>query len=272
MLEPRRIETNVEPKVIEQLGNNTYYYNYDIKSDIVSVSEIGDETRWNFIQVYLRGIPDYERCLNAIIREYVDVDEELALVNKYNAYQMGNSENAYVCEQYDEYITKVQEIKAKVRADFNKSPEVKENKLIPRQADAVKLLQMLIPSFELTDEQSLEVKAFYPDWNDCIGGALQVGDKVVYKNALYKVKQNISIVLETQAPGIATAALYEEIVEKQSGTKDDPITYPSDGNMTIYKDKYYKEDGIIYKCIRDSGQPLYAKLASLVGNYVELAN
>lgn len=30
MLEPRRIEMNVQPNSIEKLGNGTYYYNYDI--------------------------------------------------------------------------------------------------------------------------------------------------------------------------------------------------------------------------------------------------
>lgn len=32
MLEPRRIEMDVQPDLIEKLGNGTYYYNYDIKS------------------------------------------------------------------------------------------------------------------------------------------------------------------------------------------------------------------------------------------------
>lgn len=41
--------------------------------------------------------------------------------------------------------------------------------------------------------------------------------------------------------------------------------------MTVYNGKYYLEDGITYKCVRDPGQPLYATCASLVGNYFEVA-
>ena len=41
--------------------------------------------------------------------------------------------------------------------------------------------------------------------------------------------------------------------------------------MTIYSGKYYTEDGVLYLCIRDSGQPLYSALKDLVGNYVNTA-
>ena len=39
MLEPRRIEMDVQPDLIEKLGNGTYYYNYDIKSKEVNVTD-----------------------------------------------------------------------------------------------------------------------------------------------------------------------------------------------------------------------------------------
>ena len=39
----------------------------------------------------------------------------------------------------------------------------------------------------------------------------------------------------------------------------------------IFKDKYYIQSKVLYKCIRDSGQPLSPNLSDLVGNYVEKA-
>lgn len=57
-------------------------------------------------------------------------------------------------------------------------------------------------------------------------------------------------------PSINTASLWEVINVENAGTLDDPIPY--DQTMTVYNGKYYLEEGIIYKCIRDSGQPLYA--------------
>lgn len=41
--------------------------------------------------------------------------------------------------------------------------------------------------------------------------------------------------------------------------------------MEIFKDKYYTQSKVLYKCIRDSGQPLSHNLSDLVGNYVEKA-
>ncbi len=55
------------------------------------------------------------------------------------------------------------------------------------------------------------------------------------------------------------------IDEIHLGNKYDPIPY--DVNLTVFKDKYYIYNDVIYKCIRDSEQPLYATPDALVGNY-----
>lgn len=41
------------------------------------------------------------------------------------------------------------------------------------------------------------------------------------------------------------------------------------GTMEIFKDKYYIQNGIKYKCTRNSEQPLTHDLSALVGLYVE---
>ena len=68
MLEPKRVEMNVQPNTIEKLGNGTYYYNYDIQSKTVEVIDPEtesptEETRWTYIQVHLRGIPECNACI-----------------------------------------------------------------------------------------------------------------------------------------------------------------------------------------------------------------
>lgn len=82
-----------------------------------------------------------------------------------------------------------------------------------------------IQTLSLTDNESLKVKSLYPDWEEFIDESLSKGMKVNYGNDLYKVRQDIPMVLETQYPGMDTAALYEVVVETASGTKDDPIPY-----------------------------------------------
>lgn len=124
MLEPKRVEMNVQPNSIEKLGNGTYYYNYDITSKEVDVTnpgteEVTQETRWTYIQVHLHGQPDHKECIKAIIRQYVDQDEEFDLINSSNSIVLGLSDNQTDRQKYLDYLTLVGEIKTKVRADFN---------------------------------------------------------------------------------------------------------------------------------------------------------
>ena len=41
--------------------------------------------------------------------------------------------------------------------------------------------------------------------------------------------------------------------------------------MELTEGLYYSQNGIVYLCIRSSGQPVYHALSDLVGLYVEVA-
>lgn len=128
---------------------------------------------------------------------------------------------------------------------------------------------MAVNSMPLSDEQALEIKDLCPEWSSFVGKSLEAGFKVLYEGRLYKVRQPIDTVLENQAPSELTAALYEEINETAAGTLKDPIPYT--GNMELFEGKYYSQNGVTYKCIRSTGQPVYHDLSALVGLYVEIA-
>lgn len=140
--------------------------------------------------------------------------------------------------------------------------------LVPKM-QLMSFAKMAVNAMSLTDEQALSVKLLHPEWEEFIGGSLSVGERVMYDDKLYKVKQEINPVLENQPPSIETAALYEEINEKHAGTKEDPI--PFNNNMELELGKYYSQNGVTYMCFRDSQQPVYQNLADLVGIYVQIA-
>lgn len=119
---------------------------------------------------------------------------------------------------------------------------------------------------ELDDTEASKIPLCYDPWTT--DKAYKVGDRVECDGKLWKCRQAHTS-QENWKPSIETASLWEVINVENAGTLDDPIPY--DQTMTVYNGKYYLEDGIIYKCIRDSGQPLYATCASLVGNYFEVA-
>ena len=140
--------------------------------------------------------------------------------------------------------------------------------LVP-EMQLMSFAKMAVNTMSLTDEQALSVKLLHPEWKEFIGGSLSAGERVMYDDKLYKVKQEINPVLENQPPSIETAALYEEINEKHAGTKEDPI--PFNNNMELELGKYYSQNGVTYMCFRDSQQPVYQNLADLVGIYVQIA-
>lgn len=119
---------------------------------------------------------------------------------------------------------------------------------------------------ELPDTDAAKIPLCYDPWTT--DKAYKVGDRVECVGKLWKCHQAHTS-QENLKPSIKTVSLWEVINVENAGTLDDPIPY--DQTMTVYNGKYYLEEGIIYKCVRDSGQPLYATCASLVGNYFEVA-
>lgn len=128
--------------------------------------------------------------------------------------------------------------------------------------------KLVINRVEMTNEEALSMKSLFPKWEEFIGKKLSKDYKVQYNGLLYKVRQDVETVLENQAPGIDTAALYEEINETNAGSQEDPIPY--NNNMELFSGKYYSQNGITYKCTRDTGQAVYHDLSALVGIYVEV--
>lgn len=116
----------------------------------------------------------------------------------------------------------------------------------------------------IPDQEALNCISIFPEWESYIGKSMPEGVRTQYGGKLYKSRQEIPTVLANQPPGIETAALYAVINLEHAGTLEDPIPY--DQMMEVFAGKYYLEDGIIYICNRDSGQPLYATCASLAGN------
>lgn len=113
------ISSNIKPNAIERLGNNTYYYNYNITIEQRTNENGEEETIYNFIQVHLTGIPDYKDCIRNIIREYVSQEEEFDLINSYNKVQITGEKNSEDMKKYTDYISLLDKIKTNVKRDFN---------------------------------------------------------------------------------------------------------------------------------------------------------
>lgn len=169
--------------------------------------------------------------------------------------------NGEIIDMTAEEIAELEEAKLKYEAAEKHRP------LTVDEVSAM-LIKQQINTLAVDDQTALRMIAFYPDWES--GKNYAAGDKLVSGGKLYKVLQAHTS-QSTWVPGAAgTESLYARIDEEHDGTKYDPIPY--EGNMELKNGLYYTQDNILYRCTRDTGNPVYNALSELVGLYVEVVN
>lgn len=121
-----RVFSDRKPNVLEEVGNGNWLYRWGFREEEVPEMHIGDDseevqetrTQWSYKEATIVGQPDYGKLVSAVIRHDYSADEELALINKYNSYQKGISEDASIVEEYEGYLTFVNNTKIQVRQDL----------------------------------------------------------------------------------------------------------------------------------------------------------
>ena len=122
-----------------------------------------------------------------------------------------------------------------------------------------------------SDDEALKVKAIYSTWDELVKKkftATDAGYKFTHQDVLYKTIQPEQQFQVQWVPGEGTESIFTRIDETHAGTQEDPIPYHV--NMEVFENKYYTEDGVLYRCTRNSGQALHNKAAELVGHYFEV--
>lgn len=121
---------------------------------------------------------------------------------------------------------------------------------------------------DISNEEALDYMAIIYPWDYYLDKVLTEGMMVTYEDKPWRVRQTHTP-LEVYPPSLATASLYEAIDKEHSGEANDPIPYTPP--MEVFEGKHYVEDGVVYRCTRNSGTALSHRLADLVGLYVEEA-
>ena len=127
------------------------------------------------------------------------------------------------------------------------------------------LIAQQINTLTVDDNTALRMLEFYPAWASDTD--YTAGYKVHRGGKLWRCLQ-----AHTSQAGWEpenAASLWTEICESHAGTLEDPIPY--NGNMALESGKYYSQNSKIYRCTRDTVNPVYNALSELVGLYVEEA-
>ena len=154
---------------------------------------------------------------------------------------------------------------AAMQAEVQKEEAYERTRPLTESEVSRMLITQQINTLTVDDNTALRMVAFYPEW----------ADNAEY-TAEYKAQRNGKLWRCRQAHTSQTgwepenaASLWTEICESHAGTLEDPIPYS--GNMALESGKYYMQDGKVYRCTRDTGNPVYNALSELVGLYVEEA-
>ena len=152
---------------------------------------------------------------------------------------------------------------AAMQAEVQKEEAYERTRPLTESEVSRMLITQQINTLTVDDNTALRMVAFYPEW----------AENTEY-TAEYKVQRNGKLWRCIQAHTSQTgwepenaASLWTEICESHAGTLEDPIPYS--GNMALESGKYYSQDNKVYRCTRDTGNPVYNALSELVGLYVE---
>lgn len=111
--------SDVRPPIIQDLGDGSYYYNYNIKEVEVEDEDGATKTAYEYDTVHIWGIPNYAKCVKAVLRDRRDETEEFNLINKYNAFALGVSEDIADRDNYEAYLLEVKRLKEMIQIDID---------------------------------------------------------------------------------------------------------------------------------------------------------
>lgn len=131
---------------------------------------------------------------------------------------------------------------------------------------------------ELPDEKAVKIPYCYDSWNQFENGyTFKIDTRLEYNGNLWKVKKEHKKQADWY-PGADPTLFIQIDKEQHEGTLEDPIPVPDSvttSGFEYVKGKYYLEDGLKYKMIRDGMEEgetitLYYPPSQLLTSYFEL--
>jgi hypothetical protein len=161
------------------------------------------------------------------------------------------------------YIELTHEEITQMQKDSARAERIEKSRPMTEAEVSRLLITQQINSLEVDGNTALRMVEFYPKWVP--NTAYTAGFKVSYNGKLWRVLQAHTSQIGWEPEN--AASLWEQICRSYTGEETDPIPY--EGNMRLENGKHYIQNEVVYKCTRDTGNPVYHALSDLIGLYVE---
>ena len=112
-------ESLVMPDAITNLKDGTFYFNFNITVVEREDMDGNKDNVYKFNYIHITGNPSYALCVRSIIRAFISESEEFDIINSYNRYSLGLTQDKENLDKYIEYLHKVEDIKEVVKQAFN---------------------------------------------------------------------------------------------------------------------------------------------------------
>ena len=207
---------------------------------------------------------DMEAIHNNVLADLTDRDA----MSEHTAMQQWRAK----AKQWSREIMQWAEEHGIAQAELEPAPEPHEPDATVEGYDGVATLSAAVElardqATDLEDEKAAKLPELFPLWINQLGQPLHAGERYSFVGRLWKVLQDHTAQADWM-PDMTPSLFAEVAADQQQGTLDNPIPY--NGNMALEEGKYYTQGGVVYRCIRDTGNPVYHDLSALVGLYVQV--
>lgn len=170
-----------------------------------------------------------------------------------------------------------EEKKEKYSSLYNAQLIVQQESMLQQMMARTQRVSFLV---ELPDEEAVKIPLCYDSWNSFSNGyTFKVDTRLEYNGNLWKVKKEHKKQVDWY-PGADPTLFIQLDKDEHEGTLEDPIPVPDSvttSGFEYVKGKYYLEDGLKYKMIRDGMKDgetitLYYPPSQLLTSYFELVN
>ena len=114
-----KVNSNDYPEIIQQIGDGTYLYHFDIEEVSVDGTNSEPHKGYEYNEVKIIGLLTANSITESVMNSLWGKDIEQKLINDFYASQMGILDTSYE-DKYKSFLTDRKRIKEQINLDFNK--------------------------------------------------------------------------------------------------------------------------------------------------------